>query len=191
MQALEEARLMPARFRPLADLNAISSLHRRQHRATITVPPLKRGAEAKVPLLYRSRERVPAAPSQVDVQLANTIVRAGVAGGWNALLCHPRRLGRLARPGGRLRFGRLPVLCSGAHWQGTMSYELTHARRGLGQAVADDRAITASDGIIGARRSVYAENHINRRSRVWYPASVNRMLEAGATFANDRPHRRR
>ena len=123
---------MPARFRPPAELNAISSLHRRQHRATITVPPLKRGAEAKVPLLYRSRERVPAAPSQVDVQLANTIVRAGVAGGWNALLCHPRQLGRLARPGGRLRFGRLPVLCSGAHWQGTMSYELAHARRGLG-----------------------------------------------------------
>jgi hypothetical protein len=100
---------MPARFRPLAELNAISSLHRRQHRATITVPPLKRGAEAKVPLLYRSRERVPAAPSQVDVELANTIVRAGVAEGGTPCYATPDdSAGLLDRAGD----GRLPVQLS-------------------------------------------------------------------------------
>ena len=125
MQALEEARLCPARFRPLRVTPAATS---RDERAS---------AEAEL--------------SQVDVEHHHS---CRVAGGWNVLLCHPRRPGRLARPGGRLRFGRLPVLL---FW-GTLARGQCHTNWhmpgvGLGQAVADDPAITASDGPAHARSS--------------------------------------
>ena len=122
---------MPAGSGLQLKLNAISSLHRRQHRATITVPPRQKGCRGEgATTLPAERTNAKAELSQVEVELAKTIIQAGGSPeGGKSCYATPKEpadlLDRAEVYGSQIATG----YCSGAPWPGD---NVAGARRGVG-----------------------------------------------------------